>query len=109
LAVKNDKTLDKYLVMLFWPGRNYRELGHLQCTIKRAEERIAALDAFYNQKQQAITTVMNFQLAGFSEKDIMELTECVNTWNNKSGIASLNHINGNNGTEKLDDKLIGVG
>jgi hypothetical protein len=55
--------------------------------------------------------LINLQLAGFSEKDIMELTECVNTWNNKSDIASLNHINGNNddGRKKLDDKLIGVG
>jgi len=47
--------------------------------------------------------------ADVSEKDIMELTECVNTWNNKTAIASLNHINSNNGDgrKKLDDKLIG--
>jgi hypothetical protein len=31
--------------------KEYRELGHLQGTIRRTEERIAALDVFHNQKQ----------------------------------------------------------
>jgi len=84
--------------------KEYRELGHLQGTIKRAEERIAALDAFNTQKQQAVTILMNLQMAGFSEKDITELTACVNTWKAQSGIATLGHVNG----KKLDDKLIGV-
>jgi hypothetical protein len=40
-------------------------------------------------------------MVGFSEKDIIELTECVNTWKAQSGIASLGHINGNNGNGKI--------
>jgi alcohol dehydrogenase class IV len=73
--------------------KEYRELGHLQGTIKRAEERIAALDAFNTQKQQAVTILMNLEMAGFSEKDITELTACVNTWKAQSGKATLGHIN----------------
>jgi hypothetical protein len=89
--------------------RDYRELGHLQSTIKRAKDELSALDASDKQKQSAVTTLMNLQMAGFSEKDITELTECVNTWKARSGIATLDHINGNNGNgKKLDDKLIGV-
>jgi hypothetical protein len=40
-------------------------------------------------------------MVGFSEKDIIELTECVNTWKAQSGIATLGHINGNNGNGKI--------
>ena len=61
--------------------KEYRELGHLQGSIKRAEERIAALDAFNTQKQQAVMTLMNLQLAGFSEKSIAELVALVSRWN----------------------------
>jgi hypothetical protein len=50
---------------------------------KRTEERIAALDTFHQQKQHAIMTLMNLQMAGFSEKDIAELTACVSTWTGK--------------------------
>jgi hypothetical protein len=40
-------------------------------------------------------------MAGFSERNVMELTGIVNTWNARSGIASLNHNNGNNGGKIL--------
>jgi hypothetical protein len=50
---------------------------------------------------KAISTLANLQSAGFAEKDIMELTAVVNTWNAR-GIASLSHNNGNNGGKKLD-------
>ena len=58
---------------------------------------------------------MNLQMAGFSEKDIMELTGLANKW---SGIDSLGLSQGNGSSSsmlpkavwfKLDDKLIGVG
>jgi hypothetical protein len=39
-------------------------------------------EALGEQKHRAVVTLMNLQLAGFSEKDIMELTGLVNTWNN---------------------------
>lgn len=47
-------------------------------------------------------------MAGFSEKEIMQLTGMVNTWNARSGIARLSHNNAN-GCKKLDTELIGVG
>jgi hypothetical protein len=39
--------------------RDYRELGHLQSTIKRAKDQLSALDEFDKQKQAAVTTLMN--------------------------------------------------
>jgi hypothetical protein len=53
--------------------REYRQLGSLHKGVEQARQQLVVLEAFTAQKQQAITTLMNFQLAGFSEKDINEL------------------------------------
>src|SRR5215471_6053063 len=53
--------------------REYRQLGSLHKRVQQVKQQLAVLDAFTAQKQQAITTLMNLQLAGFSEKDINEL------------------------------------
>ena len=81
---------------------NYRRLGGIQKSIERANQQLAIIEAFTAQKQQAVTTLLNLQMAGFGEKDIMELTAVVNTWN-----ANLSHSNGSNGGKKLDTELIG--
>ena len=51
---------------------------------------------------------MNLQLAGFSEKDIAELTAVVNTWNKSMESPGLSQGNGY-GRKRLDTELIGVG
>ena len=72
------------------------------------------LREFTAHKQQAVTTLMNLQNVGFSEKDINELIGLVTAWN-KSGIAQIGgpgfgQGNGNNGSKnRLDTELIGVG
>src|SRR5215469_6500281 len=95
--------------------REYRQLGGLHKAAEQVKQQLAVLDAFTAQKQQAVTTLMNLQMAGFSEKDIMELTGLANKW---SGIGSLGLSQGNSSSSsmlpkavwfKLDDKLIGVG
>lgn len=57
-----------------------------------------------SQKQRAITTLLNLQLHGFSENQIIELTGLVNNWNARLGIDGLNHNNGSNDgyRKKLD-------
>ena len=58
----------------------------------------------------AVTTVMNLQLAGFSEKEIAELTILVGIWNKHwPGLGSpCNGSSSTNGS-KVDNKLIGIG
>ena len=56
-------------------------------------------------------TLMNLQLAGFSEKQIMELTGFVNMWNKQWPSIEGPGIGQNNGSSsmngfKLDNKLI---
>ena len=82
----------------------------LKNDIEQSKQQLSALNSFIEHKQQAVTTLMNLQMVGFSEKDIMELTGLVNK---RSGIVSLglSQGNGNNGSSstnwKLDDRLIG--
>jgi hypothetical protein len=89
--------------------QEYRQLGTLQSTIKRVKEQLSVLNAFNEQQKLAVTTLINLQLAGFSEKDINEL---VTAWN-KSGIGVPGFSQGNGRSSmngfKLDDKLIGIG
>jgi Holliday junction resolvasome RuvABC DNA-binding subunit len=61
--------------------RDYRQLGSLHKGVEQAKQQLSILDAFTAQKQQAMTTLMNLQLAGFSEKEITELVELVSRWN----------------------------
>jgi hypothetical protein len=64
--------------------REYRQPGSLHKAIEQTRQQLSVLDAFTAQKQAAITTVMNLQLAGFSKKDINELIGLVNIWNKHS-------------------------
>ena len=52
--------------------RDYRQLGSLHKGVEQAKQQLSILDAFTAQKQQAMATLMNLQLAGFSEKEITE-------------------------------------
>src|SRR5262249_49026344 len=92
--------------------REYRQLGSLHKRVQQVKQQLAVLDAFTAQKQQAITTLMNLQLAGFSEKNINELIGLVTAWN-KSGIGvpgfSQGHGRSSMNGFKLDDKLIDIG
>jgi len=82
--------------------QEYRQLGTLQNTIKRLKEQLSALDTFNTQKQQAIMTLMNLQLAGFSEKQIMELTGLVNMWNKQWPSIEGPSIGQNNGSSSMN-------
>jgi hypothetical protein len=105
-ALENNMDLKAAAYDIVHSLREYRDLGSLRRAIEKAEQKLSALDAFTTRKQAAITTLMDLQMAGFSEKEIMELTWMVNTWNARSGIASLSHSNGN-GCKKLDTELFG--
>jgi hypothetical protein len=90
--------------------RSFKNLSDLEKAIAMANQQFALLNTANDQQRNAISTLVNLKNAGFAEKDIMELTAVVNTWNARgSGIASLSHNNGNNGSKKLDTELIGVG
>ena len=83
-------------------------------SVEKAKQQLEVLQAFTVQKQAAITTVMDLQLAGFSEKEIAELTALVGRWNKQSlpGLGSQgNGSSSMNGFKLLllDDKLIGIG
>jgi hypothetical protein len=97
---------------LVYDIREYRQLGTLQSTINRVKEQLSVLNAFNEQQILAVTTLINLQLAGFSEKDINELIGWVTAWN-KSGIGlpGFSQSNGRSSMDgfKLDDKLIGIG
>src|SRR5215831_7003092 len=92
--------------------QEYRQLGTLQSTIKRVKEQLSVLNAFNEQQKLAVTTLINLQLAGFSEKDISELIGLVTAWNKSSiGVPGFTQGNGRSSMNgfKLDDKLIGIG
>ena len=86
--------------------RSFKNLSDLEKAIAMTNQQFALLRT-NDQQRNAIRTLVNLKNAGFAEKDIMELTAVVNTWNARSGIASLSHNNGNNGGKKLDTELIG--
>jgi hypothetical protein len=90
--------------------REYRQLGSLHKCVEQAQKQLAVLNAFTAQKEQAITTLMNLQLAGFSEKEIMELIGVVDRWNKSWHLGSPDLGQGNGGNNmngSLDDRLIG--
>jgi hypothetical protein len=97
---------------LVYDIREYRQLGTLQNFIKQVKQQLSVLNAFNEQQKLAVTTLINLQLAGFSEKDINELIGLVTAWN-KSGIVVPDFSQGNGRSSmngfKLDDKLIGIG
>jgi hypothetical protein len=77
--------------------------------ISMTKQELEALQAFTVQKQQAVTTLMNLQLAGLPVRKIDCRTN-QGRWNKQwPGIGSpdLSQGNGSSST-KLDDKLIGI-
>ena len=91
--------------------REYRHLGSLHKGVEQVKQQLVILDAFTAQKQQAVTTLMNLQLAGFSEKEIMELIGIVNRWNKSQHLGSPDLGQGTRGSNMnastLDYRLIG--
>jgi len=90
--------------------RFYRQLAGIQKAIEQARQQLSVLDMFTTHKQQALSILINLQLAGFSEKDINELIGLITTWN-KSGVGlGFSQGNGNGGSSntKLDNKLMSL-
>ena len=95
---------------LVYDIREYRQLGTLQNSIKQVKQQLSVLNAFNEQQKLAVTTLINLQLAGFSEKDINELIGLVTAWNKSGiGVQGFSQCNGRSSGFKLDDKLIGIG
>jgi hypothetical protein len=71
---------------------------------------VTNLDGLAGQKQAALATVMDLQLKGFSDTEIVEWVGLVSTLN-KGGLGSpvLGQDNGHGVSRKLDTKLLGVG
>lgn len=91
--------------------RGVRDIDALNAAAELAKNQISAIDTLAAGKQAALTTIMNLQLRGFSDKDIAELVLLIQSWN-KSGIAQLVMSDSNNGhgmSRKLDTKLFGIG
>jgi len=90
--------------------RGVREIDTLNTAAEMAKKQVASIDVLAENKTQALTTIMNLKMAGFSEKDIAELATLVQSWN-QSDIAQLGTQDFNNGhvmSRKLDTKLLGV-
>jgi hypothetical protein len=85
-----------------------REIEGLHATSEMMKKQIESLDSLAAGKQ-ALTTLMNLQMRGFSDKDVEELVLLVQSWN-QSGITQLGIPgNGHGMSKKLDTKLIGTG
>jgi hypothetical protein len=97
---------------LVYDIREYRQLGTLQNSIKQVKQQLSVLNAFNEQQKVAVTTLINLQLAGFSEKDINGLIGLITAWNKSDiGVPGFSQGNGRSSMNgfKLDDKLIGIG
>jgi hypothetical protein len=90
-------------------GRDFRDYSMVRSlgdAIQKAEQKLMALDELNMQKETAIITLVNLQLAGFTETDIMGM------WKGGIGLGApgINQGNGHDGMAKrLDTKLIGTG
>ena len=111
-AVAENMDLKTAANNLVYDIQGYRQLGNLQNSIKQVKQQLSVLNAFNEQQKLAVTTLINLQLAGFSEKDINELIGLVTAWNKSDfsqGNGNMNMNGGNAGFNlkdfKLDDKL----
>ncbi|MGC2575899.1 MAG: hypothetical protein WA364_30725 [Candidatus Nitrosopolaris sp.] len=87
--------------------REYNDVEGLRSAAERAKQQIANLDALAAGKQAAVTTLMNLQLAGFSESEIADWVGLVSTLNRGGlGSSGLSQGNGHGISKKLDTKLI---
>jgi hypothetical protein len=90
--------------------RAWKNLEAVQNAIEKAKKQLVDLNTVTAQKEQALTTLLNLQVAGFSEKEISELIRLVNMWNKQwPGIGSQGNGSSSTNGSKLDDKLIGIG
>jgi hypothetical protein len=93
--------------------RAYQDLTSLHNAAEIAKQQIANLDALCQGKQTAVTTLMNLQMAGFSDEQIHDLVVLVSQWNGQ--LPGMNTSiqndsnNGHNSGRKLDTKLISLG
>jgi hypothetical protein len=101
-----DENLKTAAYNLIHDLKNYRELGSLRRGVEEAKKQFEDFQNFTLQKQQAVITLMNLQLAGYSKKDINELVAVVSTWNRsvQMGNPGLSQGNGH-GKKKLDAEL----
>jgi alkylhydroperoxidase family enzyme len=87
--------------------RSFKTLSDLEKAIAMANQQLTLLNTANDQQRNAISTLLNLKNAGFTEKDIMELTAVVNTWNKSMESPGLSQ--GDAHGKKLDTELIDVG
>jgi len=63
--------------------RGVRDIDALNAAAEVAKNQISAIDTLATGKQAALTTIMNLQLKGFSDKDIEELVLLMQSWNKR--------------------------
>jgi hypothetical protein len=85
--------------------RAYRNLESLQKAVEKAERQLKGLDAFSAINNQAITTMINLKLAGYSEKHIMDLAR----WSKYHQLGSPGLTQGNGSSQHHDDGDTGNG
>jgi predicted transcriptional regulator len=95
--------------------RKFHDLEDIDRCIQQAEQRLKALDAFSAINNQAITTLINLQLAGYSEKEIMNLAgwnkqqqqqqqqQLQQTSLGRPGLSQGNGSSSHNGSSKTSD------
>jgi hypothetical protein len=78
--------------------------------VEKSKQQLEAINAFIAANGEAITTLLDLELKGFSRKDITELISLVSVWQlGKSVLPSPYNGNGrkNDTSQLLNDKLIG--
>jgi hypothetical protein len=86
--------------------RAHQDITNLHNAAEIAKQQIENLEALGRGKQHAITTLMNLQIAGYTDEQINDLVELVSQWNGRlPGMNDSN--NGHNSGRKLDTKLLG--
>ena len=85
--------------------RQDRQLGSLHKTVEKAEQQLSALNIVIEQRQRAITSLVDFQSKGISDTELIELNKLINSWGGWSQEQNNNGVNTVKRLARLDDKL----
>lgn len=70
--------------------RSFKTLAGLEKAIAMANQEFALLNTINDQQRKAISTLVNLQSAGFSQKQIIELIKLVGRWNDQNNGGTMN-------------------
>jgi len=85
--------------------RNYRHLDSMTRAIELTKQQLEAINIFASNQQQALTALAHLQQMGISEREIIDIANIVNRWNNQhpgiqgnGGSRNSGGISGGNGS-----------